>query len=77
VDGKEDARVLLLSMVRFSFFLLYIFSFVIFYFRWPPRQIGSKDITAQIDANGMVTFSNPPLRFRKERVDGMFRDVQE
>ena len=43
----------------------------------PHRQIESNDITAQIDANGTVTFSDPPAQFTKEQVDGVLRDVQE
>ncbi|KIM38050.1 hypothetical protein M413DRAFT_448084 [Hebeloma cylindrosporum] len=40
-------------------------------------MIESNDITAQIDANGTVTFSDPPAQFTKEQVDSVLRDVQE
>jgi len=40
-------------------------------------MIESNDITAQISADGTVTFSDPPAQFTKEQVDNMLRNVQQ
>ncbi|KAJ3501381.1 hypothetical protein NLJ89_g9362 [Agrocybe chaxingu] len=40
-------------------------------------MIESNDISAQISADGSVTFSDPPPQFTKEQVDNILRDVQE
>ena len=84
MDGEEEVRALLLSMVGFSL-ILFVFRLRKFGFfdeclqdvSLAPHQIESSDITAQIDVNGTVTFSDPPAQFTKEQVDGVLRDVQE
>ncbi|KAF8964828.1 hypothetical protein BDZ97DRAFT_1918779 [Flammula alnicola] len=40
-------------------------------------MIESNDITAQISADGTVTFSDPPAQFTKEQVDSVLKDVQQ
>ncbi|KAF9553594.1 hypothetical protein CPC08DRAFT_224462 [Agrocybe pediades] len=40
-------------------------------------MIESEDITAQISADGTVTFSDPPAQFTREQVDDVLRAVQE
>jgi hypothetical protein len=40
-------------------------------------QIESSEISAQISADGTVTFSDPPPQFTKEQVDMMLQQAQE
>lgn len=47
--------------------------------RWtnPLFQIEANDITAQISADGTVTFSDPPPQYTKDQVDKVLKAVQD
>ena len=74
IDSEEEVRALILSMVCPFFFycggpLNYAMNDV--------RQIESSEISAQISADGTVTFSDPPLEFSRADVDMMLQQAHE
>jgi len=72
IGSEDEVRELLLSMVRSP-----PSSFIISSTYITLWQIESNDISAQISADGTVTFSDPPPQFTKEQVDEALLDVQQ